>query len=120
MDNGLSFQNFDVTISNSRYVSLINHFIRECFGNEALKQSVKEYSNEQYSEVLQKVTIGSCCLPSTSGNIEELYDEEKEILLSFLRLKVLDLLNKTERVPLKDYFANHLVITAMLRADEGV
>jgi hypothetical protein len=122
MSNGLKLKEWQIEISKHRYQALINHFVRTLFGNSAVNKEVKEYSKEEYLSVLNKFLYinKTATLQDSIESKIDLYDWESDILLSFIKLHILEFLSETEGVSLKDYLANHLVITGLFRGKGAV
>lgn len=122
-NQGLKLDNYDLTVSRSRYTPLINQFIREVFGKEYIKKYVPKYSPEEYYRVVSKLL---CFRLSDMQDVRsamydpEFTDEDRIILLSFVKNNALDFLRKSERVFLKDDLAQHLTFRAMVIFQEEI
>lgn len=105
----------EVLVNANRKKALINHFIRELFGNDGIRAKVREYAPDEYVDALLKFTaFPTASLLDCTDNLHRLYEPEKEILLSFLKLHALDMLDNSEVVSIKDHLANHLAVTSIL------
>lgn len=107
----------EVTINTSQQKALINHFIRNLFGNEGLRADVPKFSPEEYRRVLHEFTCHNCSSISDSRDSlpEFLYQHEQEVILSFLKHYALKALSNSECVPIKDHLANHICTSAMFK-----
>jgi hypothetical protein len=106
----------EISVNTSRQKALINHFIREIFGNEGVRADVKKYQPAEYLRVLTTFTAFNCSsLPDSAIKAGETFGEDLDILLSFLKHYALQALSNSEIVPIKDHLANHLSISAMLK-----
>jgi hypothetical protein len=114
----LDYNNLKINLS--RQKSLINHFIRSLFGNKAVLNDVPRYSYEEYLDVINRFTLYNCSsLVDSIESATELYPDDEKILISFLKYYALKMLNKTEIVYIKDYLANHIALTSMLRLEDN-
>ncbi|MFH1051220.1 MAG: hypothetical protein V1779_09885 [bacterium] len=110
----------NLKINANRQKSLINHFIRSLFSNKSVLNNVPKYSYKEYLDVINKFTLFNCSsLVDSIDSSAELYPEEERKLISFLKHYSLKMLNKTEIVDIKDYLANHIAITCMLRLENN-
>lgn len=106
----------EIAINRARQKTLINHFIRELFGNSALRDPVAEYTPEEYLDAIESLTGPDCSsLNNSAESLAGVYPLQADILLSFLRLHALQILNDREVVPIKNHLANYLAHNAMLR-----
>lgn len=117
MSNGLKLNEWTLEISQSRHKALVNHFLKEVFGQKALQQEIKEYSEKEYLAVLDKYQNQPShkTLSDSFDSASDLYDYEEEILISFIKTKLLNDLSKVENFVLKDYLSNELVIRNLFK-----
>lgn len=107
-------------INVGRQNSLINHFVRSLFGNKAVLDDIPKYSYEEYLDVINKFTLyNTSSLVDSCESAVELYPDDEKILISFLKYYALKMLSKTEIVYIKDYLANHIALTSMLRLESN-
>jgi|GEM_PF-3427835 len=108
--NYLKTENFDVIIPEKAKTLLINHFLRECFGGGTVQKEPHQYSNEQYQSVIEEVISSkSDEFESTADSINWLSAEQKDILISFIKTRVSNLVNNDFTISIKDYLSNYLI-----------
>lgn len=106
----------EIVVDRSWQKALLNHFIKELFGDEALRADVEKFPPDEYRRVIDEFMIGNCSSMSDSmGNVPSDLGRDREILLSFFKHYALHTMSSNEVVPIKDHLANHLGISAMLR-----
>ncbi len=115
----MSLSRNEIRVNSSWQKALINHFIRELFGEEGVRATVPEFPEEEYRRVLAEFTAGN--VTSLQNSIESAPNffnpHDQEVLLSFFKHHAIKMLDNSEIVPVKDHLANHLCVTAALRLE---